>query len=620
MTSKTSCFDSAIFKRSLRKTLPLWVCYFLFWLFILPGDLISFNYQPEYYDSLTGRLCERILTFCTVGTLLSALIGLLAAWLLFSWLFRANTSYFYAGLPVRREALFLSNFFVGLLMVTLVNLLTALTAYCVTLLHGYPQLYACACFFGTSTLSFVGFYGFAVLLAMIIGQAAAMPAVYVILNFTISVLYYSVQSLLSEFVYGMSNIYHNFGSVFYRLSPIAYIMTNGLSVLPAQLADGSADFSRYLFSSWGYIASLAGAGLVFAILALLVFRRREMERSGDVIAVKPLRPVFLYCFTVGCSIVISYVISSMQASLFGSEGFRRALLFLILGAFLGYFIAQMLLQKTVAVFRGAKTWLRFGAVCLVLVLGATAARYDILGLYSRVPEVDDISYIDLSYLGEARSRSELEAVTDFQKLAIARRKENEAAGAANVTPVRFTYYLKDGSALSYCYRLADNEAAQKDPDSLICRYDALLNSESMVLRRNAIPEEFCRDDSGFVYCSIEDYGSQSMADAALPRYLSGDAAFTFYTTCILPDLKDTELGKTHITSFSQETKMSDSAAIYVSFFLDPTNEQIDAYIDRVYAGAPGSYSDHFGYTITKDARRSAAYLESLGYSFDLPAE
>ena len=54
----------------------------------------------------------------------------------------------------------------------------------------------------------------------------------------------------------------------------------------------------------------------------------------------------------------------------------------------------------------------------------------------------------------------------------------------------------------------------------------------MVLRRNAIPEEFCRDDSGFVYCSIEDYGSQSMADAALPRYLSGDAAFTFYTSSV----------------------------------------------------------------------------------------
>ena len=101
MTSKTSYFDAAIFKRSLRKTMPLWICYLVFWLFILPGDLISFVYQPEYYDSLSGRLCERILNFCTVGSILSALIGLLAAWLLFSWLFRANASYFFLRQPTR---------------------------------------------------------------------------------------------------------------------------------------------------------------------------------------------------------------------------------------------------------------------------------------------------------------------------------------------------------------------------------------------------------------------------------------------------------------------------------------------------------------------------------------
>ncbi len=442
MTSKTSYFDAAIFKRSLRKTTPLWICYLVFWLFILPGDLISFVYQPEYYDSLSGRLCERILNFCTVGSILSALIGLLAAWLLFSWLFRANASYFYASLPVRREALFVSNFAVGFLMVMLGNLLTALTAYCITLLHGYPQFYACTCFFGTSMLAFTGFYGFAVLLAMIIGQAAAMPAVYVILNFTSSVIYYAVQYLLSDFVYGMSGRTNPAATFFYQLSPIFYIMTYGFSVFSPQTADGVEDLSRYCFSSWGYLASLAVAGIVFAALALLVFRRREMERSGDVIAVKPLRPVFLYCFTIGCAIVLSYVISSMQSSLFGAEAFRRTLLFLIIGAFLGYFIAQMMLQKTVAVFHGAKTWLRFGSVCLFLVLGCTAARYDVLGLYSRVPDVDEISYIDLAYLGTAYDRSDIAAIRDFQTLAIERRKENETAGANGATSVFFTYYLK----------------------------------------------------------------------------------------------------------------------------------------------------------------------------------
>ena len=142
----------------------------------------------------------------------------------------------------------------------------------------------------------------------------------------------------------------------------------------------------------------------------------------------------------------------------------------------------------------------------------------------------------------------------------------------------------------------------------------------MVLRRNAIPEEFCRDDSALSTAALglrlAEYGR-----CWAPRYLSGDAAFTFYTTCILPDLKDTELGKTHITSFSQETKMSDSAAIYVSFFLDPTNEQIDAYIDRVYMQAfRVLFRPLYGYH-RKDARRPRLPIwKALVYSFDLPAE
>ena len=624
MTSKISFFDAAIFKRSLRKTMPLWICYLVFWLFILPGDLISFVYQPEYYDSLSGRLCERILNFCTVGSILSALIGLLAAWLLFSWLFRANASYFYASLPVRREALFVSNFAVGFLMVMLGNLLTALTAYCITLLHGYPQFYACTCFFGTSMLAFTGFYGFAVLLAMIIGQAAAMPAVYVILNFASVALFSATNSLLSDFVYGMEYASWwetRFSSVFYKLSPVFLFMMQGLPTSAVFLPDGSVDPAHYRFDGWGYVGALAIAGLVFAVIALLLFRRREMERSGDAIAVKSLRPVFLYCFTAGCAVIFAYILTAFQSTTpVGARAFRQTLLFLLLGAAIGYFLAQMLLKKSIAVFRGAKTWVGLGAVCLVLALGCTAARYDVLGLYARVPDASDVSYIDNSYLGQMTDPADIEAFTQLQKLIIERRQKNEQNAQYDWTSVYFTYHLKDGTVRSFRYRLAAGDLEKADPDSLVCRFDELMNSPSMIRTRNAIPEEFTPDKSAFVYCGIEDYSADLPKDASTPRYLSADEAYEFYTTCILPDLKDTELGKTHITSFSQETKMSDSAAIYVSFFLDPTNEQIDAYIDRVCAGAPGSYSDHFGYTITKDARRSAAYLESLGYSFDLPAE
>ncbi len=631
MTSKTSYFDAAIFKRSLRKTMPLWICYLVFWLFILPGDLISFVYQPEYYDSLSGRLCERILNFCTVGSILSALIGLLAAWLLFSWLFRANASYFYASLPVRREALFVSNFAVGFLMVMLGNFLTALTAYCITLLHGYPQFYACTCFFGTSMLAFTGFYGFAVLLAMIIGQAAAMPAVYVILNFASVTLFSATNSLLSDFVYGMEYASWwetRFSSVFYKLSPVFLFMMQGLPTSAVFLPDGSVDPAHYRFDGWGYVGALAIAGLVFAVIALLLFRRREMERSGDAIAVKSLRPVFLYCFTAGCAVIFAYILTAFQSTTpVGARAFRQTLLFLLLGAAIGYFLAQMLLKKSIAVFRGAKTWVGLGAVCLVLALGCTAARYDVLGLYARVPDASDVSYIDNSYLGQMTDPADIEAFTQLQKLIIERRQENEQNAQYDWTSVYFTYHLKDGTVRSFRYRLAAGDLEKADPDSLVCRFDELMNSPSMIRTRNAIPEEFTPDKSAFVYCGIEDYSADLPKDASAPRYLSADEAYEFYTTCILPDLEDTELGKIHITAFSDDRQYANSLLATVTFHIDPTDEQLTAYQtrwaethesepSREYASS--TISTDFTYSITADASRSIAYLQALGYTLDRP--
>lgn len=115
-----------------------------------------------------------------------------------------------------------------------------------------------------------------------------------------------MQYLLSDFVYGMSGRTSPAATFFYQLSPISYIMTYGFSVFsPADGGTASKISPGTAFPAGAISHHWAVAGIVFAALALLVFRRREMERSGDVIAVKPLRPVFLYCFTIGCAIVLS---------------------------------------------------------------------------------------------------------------------------------------------------------------------------------------------------------------------------------------------------------------------------------------------------------------------------
>lgn len=623
MTSKTSCFDPAIFRRSLRKTLPLWACYLLVWLFILPGTLLTFDYNPERYRSISGVICEMILNTCNASVVLSAIIGLLAAWVLFSWLFRTGSSYFYASLPVRREALFVTNCSVGLLMAAGAHAIIALISFLITAMHGYAQPAACLSFFGISTLSFICFYGFAVLLSIIIAQPAAMPAVYVILNFTAVLLYSAVKGLLINFVYGMTDWWTVWDAtpLAYRLSPIYYVLSYGLSTQYALLPDGTPDYSHYTFGDWGYLAAMAAAGLVFAALALVLFRRREMERSGDVIAVKFLRPVFLYCFTIGCSIVFAFVLTSLQMStLYGARAFRRTLLFLVLGAAIGYFLAQMLLRKTLAVFRGAKTWVGLGAVCLVLVLGCTAARLDIFGVYSRVPDAADISYIDLAYYGLTSDPSDFESITQFQELLIEHRRNNEVDNNENRTSAYISYHLKDGTIRNYGYRLSAEPAQLENPDSLVRRFDAVVNSESMILSRSAIPEAFAQDERFFALCTIGDEYTAASGETPLPRYLTGKEAFDFYTNCILPDLLDTDLGIDHVASQTKQDDLN-TIIIPVSFTLKPTQDAID----RFTAAQPdtegsrtSSYSTYYTYQITKDVRRSAAFLESLGYSFDGP--
>ena len=52
----------------------------------------------------------------TGASIVPFVYGGLLAWALFSWLFRTNSAYFYAALPVRRRTLFLTNYLTGLLL------------------------------------------------------------------------------------------------------------------------------------------------------------------------------------------------------------------------------------------------------------------------------------------------------------------------------------------------------------------------------------------------------------------------------------------------------------------------------------------------------------------------
>ena len=164
MTSRISCCNRALFRRCLRRTAPLWVVYLAFWIIALPLQLLIGFSRADFQ---TAELQYAILSAAQMSaSFASFLYGAAAAWLVFHWLFRARSAYFYAALPLRRETVFLTDYAAGLAIGLVPNVLIALLAFAATSALGSPMASACLQWLGSGAV-LLFLYSFAVLCCMV---------------------------------------------------------------------------------------------------------------------------------------------------------------------------------------------------------------------------------------------------------------------------------------------------------------------------------------------------------------------------------------------------------------------------------------------------------------------
>lgn len=558
MTSRISCFDRAVFRRALKKTAPVWILYTLYEL-LLPLRLFSFcRGLSSGTDDFLVQIEKTLLGYAPLNaSLIPFLLGGLLAWVLFSWLFRAGTAYFYAALPVRRETLFLTNYLTGILLCAAPALLSSLLLWAVGAGFGAAAFVPAMQVFAAAMLGFLLFFSFAVLVCCVVGQMAAMPIVYVILNFTFFVLEAIVRHLLFTFVYGMpysqSSTMQSFAL---RATPVLGILQGGFfRVRTDWLERDGMYYMEYAprLEGWGYLGALAALGLVFALCAFLLLKRREMERSGDVIAVGWLRPVALYVFTLGCALVLG----ALMAELFSSntaDNFWYVLLFLFMGAFVGYFAGKMLLQKTVHVFRSG--WLGLGACCFALLLAFGAAEFDLFGYSRYLPERSEVQAAGLTHyqangLYTTQDDAFIQNVLALHTAAIGeksaqeRRRQAYQLGTDYTEQFYITYRMTDDTLIERYYSIVYTDADLADPDSLISRFSALYNSPGSVLIRTGFDTP--RTEKNVLSCYVSSYDTGASLD------LTGSDAWQVYAAC-LEDINAGLLGAEAVSGAGSATK------------------------------------------------------------------
>ncbi len=606
MKSKTSYFNRTLFLNLLKRNWPIFAIYLIVWLIILPISLANMI----QYNSLTMTYTSDIRVFVAAaghhilsaglygGVIMSGIFGMLIAMAAFNYLYNARSVSMMCSLPIKREGIFLSVFTSGLTVMFTINVIVFFITLCVEAAYGMLALgagYALS-WLAIACLTNLFFLGFASLCASFTGNIFTLPLVYIVLNFTVYVVEFLVKTVMSLFIYGISM---RDADTFTTLSPPVYLLSRtNLEGILEPLGNGSNITVGYWYNGWIALAVYAAVGIVFAVLAMAIIKRRRMEAAGDVVALKPLKPVFKYCLSVGCALVLGIVIYetvfSRVTTLYGAEAMLFMLLFMLFGAFVGYFAAEMLMQKTLHVFSG-RNWIGIGATAFLIIALMICGEYDVFGIESKLPDANEVKGVSIQCAGEPVLLEESENVKAAIKLQsdIISHKDLNEAYTGNYDEaynyVSFVYTYQNGKTFSRDYNIYTS--ASKD----IYTLNDLMNVKEAVDYRKELSVPVNVDTIADAYVSYFDKAEMTYKDFEL----STEQAYQLYTECILLDIDDGTLGKIWLVPDDN---------YYASVYDCTINFSVEKRLsDNNYK------SDYFYTTLTLNSERTKKWLsDNLG--------
>nr|MCR5784750.1 hypothetical protein [Eubacterium sp.] len=271
-------------------------------------------------------------------------------------------------------------------------------------------------------------------------------------------------------------------------------------------------------------------GIVFLVIAFVMYEKRKSENAGSAIAFSFAKPIFKYCVALYAGLGIGELITVLVVEVYGTgyvyNNKNSAIIYpmAVIFSILGFYAAEMIMNKTTRVFKGSlKKVVPVGALMVLLI---ACFNMDVFGYEEYIPSADNVSYVSvgLNSLSEGNFESDnegvIEQVSELHSYII----ENKAASENNYavyesdmltgteyseyveTTIDIVYTLNNGRVVkrnySVCYSVADLGTSEGFGGMLT----ALLKNEDVA---EAAFDTACRFESisyAQLYSSIDDGG------------------------------------------------------------------------------------------------------------------
>lgn len=206
------------------------------------------------------------------------------------------------------------------------------------------------------------------------------------------------------------------------------------------------------FQDFLYLA----VGILFFIGANLLYRARPLEAAGNVIAFSKLNRIFKYGMGFSFLLVLGpfFYLLSNEIPSWLYIGYA-------VGGLFGFFLAEVLIQKSFHVWGKWKSFLAFACISSVLIVGM---RIDLLGLQKWQPQVDSIKTVSVaSYNTYYSSRNDKDPQSisfSIREKTLALQKEMIEKNLPVETPdaetIYCTYRLENNAVSTRIYTLDDS--------------------------------------------------------------------------------------------------------------------------------------------------------------------
>lgn len=452
MTLKTSLFNKGIYKSTVKRCFWGAVLYFII---LLIGNVLPIVLMGDYHS---GRdiILDNGLVFGSV--ILSMFVPTAVALLVFRYIHSKKTSIFTHSLPVTRNSVFVSSLagaftlmFVPVLLCGIILLLMALTgyAYCMTVV-------SCLTWTGMNLLALFLMFSCACISAHLTGNTFGAIAINGLLHAIVPLVTVAVNAVAECFLYGFKNMNEVISDVVY--SNFVVWLGRSADNISYNYYAGVTGNRQFEFGSMFVYIAIA---VLFYILSWVLYKVRNLENAEDVAAFKCLNPIFKYLVTFLASISSFALFCELLCY---SVGWLIVAVAVVTAV--AYFGAEMLLKKTLKVWRAYRGFLIFCAGFTALMCFTAFTSF--FGFEKYVPDASNIESVSVygyyQYDEPFSEDSEFaECVTNWHRSFLDEKQGiilDPSMSGGYYQRINIVYKLSNGKTVERTYYLSEAEKYQ----------------------------------------------------------------------------------------------------------------------------------------------------------------